>query len=159
LLNIQPGEKIVASQLSGDFILPKEKNKKLVFIAGGIGVTPFRSMIKYLIDKKEKRDITIFYSQKTFNDFAYVNDLDEAEKELGIKTIYTLTEKNLVPTNWNGETGFIDMTMIKKYISDYNDRCYFLSGPHTMVVNFEKTLKNIGIKNSRIIKDFFPGFV
>ena len=55
----------MASQLAGDFILPEDKNKKLVFIAGGIGVTPFRSMIKYLIDKNEKRDIIIFYSNRT----------------------------------------------------------------------------------------------
>ena len=52
LLFLNPGDKIVASQLAGDFVLPKDKNKKLVFIAGGIGITPFRSMIKYLLDTK-----------------------------------------------------------------------------------------------------------
>lgn len=159
LLSLQPGETVVASQLSGDFTLPKDKNKKLVFIAGGIGVTPFRSMIKYLVDQKESRSITVFYSQKTLTDFAYVNDLDQAEEELGIKTIYTLTEKNLIPPTWVGETGFVDLKMIQKYVPDYIERYYYISGPHSMVAAFDKTLKEIGIKENQIIKDFFPGFV
>ena len=60
LISLKRGDIVVASQLAGEFVLPKNKKKKLVFIAGGIGITPFRSMIKYLIDKKEKRDIVLF---------------------------------------------------------------------------------------------------
>ncbi len=158
LINMQPGQTMVASQLSGDFTLPNDKNKKLVFIAGGIGVTPFRSMIKYLIDQKESRAITLFYSQKTLNDFAYVDDLDQAENQLGIKTVYTLTDKKLTPPTWIGETGFVDLKMIQKYVPDYMDRYYYISGPHSMVAAFEKTLKEIGILDNQIIIDYFPGF-
>src|SRR5665647_631894 len=56
LIRMKQDQEIVASQLAGDFTLPQDKNKKLVFIAGGIGITPFRSMIKYMLDKKEKRE-------------------------------------------------------------------------------------------------------
>lgn len=158
LFNMQPGETIVASQLSGDFILPKDKKKKLVFIAGGIGVTPFRSMIKYLVDKNEIRDIKVFYSGRTVQDFAYTKDFDEAEKKLGIKTIYTMTDKTAVPDNWPGECCSIDMNMIIKHVPDFHERYFYISGPHGMVAGFNKTLKTIGVKEDHIICDYFPGF-
>ena len=84
LISLENQGIVVASQLAGDFTLPKDKNKKLIFIAGGIGVTPFRSMIKYLIDNNEKRDIVIFYSNKSFADIAYKEIFDEAAKKLRI---------------------------------------------------------------------------
>ena len=86
LFSMQPGEQVIASQLSGDFTLPRDPNKKLVFIAGGIGVTPFRSMIQFLLDKGERRPITVLYSVRTPQDAVYRDLLDRAERELGIKT-------------------------------------------------------------------------
>ena len=157
LLAMQPGQSIMAGQLAGDFVLPKEKNQKLVFFAGGIGVTPFRSMVKYLIDKKEKRDITIFYANRTPQDVVYKDIFDQAEKSLGIKTIYTVS-KNNASANWKGETGYITEQMIKEKLPDYKDRMFYLSGPRSMITSFEQTLRNMGIKNSHIKTDFFPGF-
>lgn len=141
-------ETIAASQLAGDFILPKDKNKKLVFIAGGIGVTPFRSIIKYLIDKNEKRDIIIFYSNKTAGDVAYKEIFGQAQKKLGIKIIYYLTD----------ESGFLNEKIIQKYAPDFAERMFYISGPRQMVLAFQKTLKNAGIHKNHIKIDFFPGF-
>ncbi|MDP3758689.1 MAG: FAD-binding oxidoreductase, partial [Candidatus Daviesbacteria bacterium] len=78
LANLNPGDSVVASQLSGEFTLPKDLSKKLVFIAGGIGVTPFRSIIKNMIDKNEKRDIVLFYSVKNLADVVYMDIFKEA---------------------------------------------------------------------------------
>ncbi len=91
LLSMKKGDTIVASGLSGDFVLPKDKNKKLVFIAGGIGITPFRSMIKYLLDKNEKRSVTLLYSNRKTEDISYRELFSEAEQKLGLKTFYALT--------------------------------------------------------------------
>jgi hypothetical protein len=85
LMSLEKGWVIVASQLAGDFILPEDKNKKLVFIAGGIGITPFRSMIKYLADKNEKRDIVVFYSNNSVQDIAYKEIFNLAQKKLALK--------------------------------------------------------------------------
>lgn len=158
MLNMAPGQKIVASQLAGDFTMPKNPKAKLVFIAGGIGVTPFRSMIKYLIDKNEKRDIVIFYSNKNVRDIAYKDIFDQAKISLGLKVIYTLTEKNSAQEGWFGRVGHIDGNMIKQEVPDYKERTFYLSGPHAMVTAFEKTLKDLGVSNSQIKIDFFPGF-
>lgn len=157
MLNMRPGQKIVASQLAGDFTLPGDLKEKLVFIAGGIGITPFRSMVKYLIDKNEKRDIIIFYSNRTMDDIAYKEVFDEAQNRLGIKTVYVLTNKNTNPS-WGGEIGHVDGKMIAHQAPDYLHRIFYLSGSHAMVAAFEKTLKDLGVSRGRIKIDFFPGF-
>lgn len=159
LLAMKPGDTIVASQLAGDFVLPKKKEQKLILIAGGIGITPFHSMIAYLLNRSERRPITLFYSCKTSADFAYTRDFDEAEVKLGIKTIYTITDKQSAPTDWNGETGYVTEAMIRKYAPDYSERIFYLSGPHVMVTAFEQTLQQMGVPRNHIKKDFFPGLV
>lgn len=159
LLFLKSGDNIIASQCAGEFVMPKDVNKKLVFIAGGIGVTPFRSMIKYCIDKNEKRDIVLLYSNKNVSDIAYKNIFEEAENKLGIKTLYVVTNeeyKNLEDLNMR--TGFINNKMIEKEIPDYKERIFYISGPHAMVSAFEKTLFEMGVSKNQIKTDFFPGF-
>ena len=158
LLSMSNGDAIVASQLAGDFILPKDKNKKLIFIAGGIGVTPFRSIVKYLIDNNEKRDVVIFYSNRSFSDIAYKDIFDQASQKFGIKTIYCLSDLNSIPQDWKGEKGFVNKEMIKKYAPDFMDRMFYISGPRSMILAVQKSLKDTGIHKSHIKTDFFPGF-
>lgn len=164
LQNLTSEDKVVATQLSGDFILPfgfaqgKPSNKKLVFIAGGIGITPFRSMIKYLLDKNQKSNITLVYSNKNASDIVYKDIFDKAEEEIGLKNIYTLTDEENLPEGWKGERGRVSAEMIGK-IPNYKEAIYFLSGPHSLVSSFEKVLRGMGIPRRRIKKDFFPGYV
>lgn len=158
LLSLPRGDKILAGNLSGDFTMPKDENKKLVFIAGGIGITPFRSMIKYLLDKNEKRNIVIFYSNKKEEDIVYKDILDQGLEELGIKTIYNLTEIENVSKSWKGKIGRLDSQMITKEVPDYKERVFYLSGPHAMVKGFEDVLNTIGISKDKVKKDFFPGY-
>ena len=148
------GEAIIASQLSGDFILPKDQKKKLVFIAGGIGVTPFRSMIKYLIDKNEVRDIVLLYTNRFPHDIAY-KDIFEEAKKFGIRTIYTVTERT---EGWTGNTGYINKEMISKEIPDFGTRTFYISGPHGMVESYHSMLRGMGISQKNIKTDYFPGF-
>ena len=151
------GDKLIASQLSGDFVLPRNKKKKLVFIAGGIGITPFRSMIKYLVDTKQKRDIVLIYSNKKEIDIVYKDVFDQAARELGVKIIYTLTDLK-VGEKWEGHKGSVDGRMILEEIKDWADRTYYISGPPSMVVGVEKTIENLGVSSRHIKTDFFPGF-
>jgi glycine betaine catabolism B len=159
LLSIDNDKMIIASQRAGDFTLPADPKKKLVFLAGGIGVTPFRSILKYLIDKHESRDIVVVYSNKYQSEIVYTDVLTEAEKKLKAKIIYTLTDKNHIPHDWQGKTGRVDEELIKKEIPDYLDRHFYLSGPHAMVTAFETVLKKMSVSPEKIKTDFFPGFV
>jgi len=158
LLAMRPGDEIVASQLAGDFVLPADKRAKLVFMAGGIGITPFRSMIRDLLDHDEKRPIAVFYSNRTAPEIVYRDVLEEARRRLGIETVYTLTDANSIPPDWQGATGRVNAEMIAKTVPDYRERTFYLSGPRSLVVGFEEVLGKIGIPKSRIKTDFFPGF-
>lgn len=152
------GSELLAGSIAGDFTLPRNKKRKLAFIAGGIGVTPFRSIAKYLIDSKEKRDVVLFYSNKTQQEIAYKDVFDEAERaNTGFRTIYTLTDKGIPPT-WTGERGYVDAAMIARQVPDYKERTFYISGPHSMVDVFKKTLRQMGVSRFRIKTDFFPGF-
>ncbi len=157
LAAMKVGSVISASHLAGGFVMPKNKEKKLVFIAGGIGVTPFRSMVQYLLDKGERRDIVLFYSVRTAADIAYKDIFDRAQTELGIKTIYALSaEKESVPGTLNG---LVDATLIAREVPDYLERTFYISGPHTMVDSFKRTLTGMDVSRFKIKSDFFPGLV
>ncbi len=155
---LQPGDEIVGGQLAGDFVLPKDERKKLVFLAGGIGITPFRSMVKYLADCEEKRDIVLLYSNRTADEIAYREIFDEAAHTIGLKTIYavTSTEGTLPP---NGYRGRIDAGLIVKTIPDYRERTFYISGTRAMVTSLRETLRAMHIPGRHIKTDFFPGFV
>lgn len=158
LLEINSKQLIGASQLSGDFVLPKDNSQKLAFIAGGIGITPFRSMIKYLIDTNDKRSVVLFYSNKVVSEIAYKEVFDEAATKVAVKTVYTLTDKAQVPKRWSGYQGYVDAAMIAREAPDYKERVFYISGPHMMVVAFEKVLQDMGVPKKHIRVDFFPGF-
>ncbi len=159
MINMDESTPIVAGQLAGDFTLPKNPHTKLVFIAGGIGITPFRSMAKYLIDNNEKRDIVLLYSNKNISEIAYEDVFEEARNKLSMKTIFTLTDQESIPRGWSGKVGKIDAKTIQEEVPDYQNRIFYLSGPQAMVKAFDKTLKEMGIPPRHIKKDFFPGFV
>jgi glycine betaine catabolism B len=157
LLDLDDQRKIVASQLTGDFTLPNDKKKKLVFIAGGIGVTPFRSIAKYLIDKNEKRDIVLFFACSSPTEFIYQEIFDKA-KNIGLRTNYVITKKENAPKNWQGIVGYLSPETVREKLPDYKERDYYLSGPISMVEAYKSLLSKLGIPKHRIHTDYFPGF-
>lgn len=156
LLSMKIGATLVAGQLGGDFTMPKNKKKKLAFIAGGIGVTPFRSMIQYLLDKRELRDITLLYSNRAPEDAVYADIFEKARREIGTKTVYAFSDKNIqLPA---GAVSAIDANTIMQRVPDYGERIFYISGPQGMVTSFKEMLLGIGVKRSQIKTDYFPGF-
>ncbi len=158
LLEMNTGSQIIAGYRSGDFVLPRDPAQKLVFIAGGIGITPFRSIIKYLIDTGERRNIILIYSNKTAQEICYRDVFDEAQKRIGTKTLYTLTDREHVPAGWTGHVGRIDGSAVESEIPDYGERLFYISGPNSLVQGFKNTLKSMGVQEGSIKTDFFPGF-
>lgn len=156
MLLLEEGEEIIGAQLSGDFTLPEDKKKKLVFVAGGIGVTPFRSMVKYLIDKNEKRDMVLFYCASDPREFVY-KDIFASGAEIGLKTVYVVTGKENI-AGWSGEAGRITPEMLEKYVPDYRERKFYISGPNAMVEGYKKLLHTLSVGRENIVTDYFPGF-
>ncbi len=155
---LRPGSEVVASQLGGDFTLPSQPQLPCVFIAGGIGVTPFRSMISSLLATNQARDITLFYSVPSPAELAYDDVFEQARAEIGLNTVYTLTDPTKVPARWVGRQGFIDPPMIAAEVPDYQQRLFYISGPNSMVDHFKSVLRSMGIAPQHIKTDFFPGF-
>jgi ferredoxin-NADP reductase len=152
---MQPGDRIFASQLAGSFTLPADPRRKLAFIAGGIGITPFRSMLQYLVDRGEARPIVVVYGNERMRDIAYRDVLDAARERLGIPTHYAVAKetapKGVYP-------GIIDARFIRYAVPDFRDRVFYVSGPQTMVAAVRRTLRRMGVRRSRIKVDLFTGF-
>ncbi len=148
---------VLAGQLAGDFTLPEDASRKLAFIAGGIGITPFRSMLKYLLDTRQQRDIAVLYANSAPQDIVYQDVLTDAQARLGARVIYTLTDPTQVPRGWQGAQGRIDERMIAAAIPDYRERAFYLSGPPPMVRATEAALHRLGVPRSHIKTDYFPG--
>lgn len=148
LKNLKLGAEIIVNNLSGDFVLPRDERRKLVFIAGGIGITPFRSIMKYLLDAGECRDIILLYSIKNENEIVFRDIFEEMEKSCTTKTKYVVTEKD----------GYIDEALLKKEVPDWPERLFYVSGPEPMVAAFEKMLAAMGVRRPNIKRDYFPGY-
>lgn len=156
LMAMQPGEAISAAQLTGNFVLPKDKAKKLVFIAGGIGITPFRSMMKYLVDNNDTRSITLYYTSLSAYGFGFW-DLFNQAMSVGLRPYYVITGQE-IPPGWAGKSGFLTAENIKTEVADYKNNMYYLSGPPMMVGGYKKMLLSAGIPRKNIKTDYFPGF-
>lgn len=158
LSEITKHSQIMAAQLSGDFVMPKDQTQKLAFIAGGIGVTPYRSMIKYLTDKNERRDVKLLYSEKNHQELAYTEVFEAARKQLGIETVYFLTGQTDALRDSRVRSGLIDAAAIKRELPDYLERRFYISGPRPMVTAIKHTLGELGVPARQIKTDYFPGY-
>lgn len=141
LADLERGATLSVGSLAGDFVLPRTAPHKLAFIAGGIGVTPFRSMLGHLLATGERRDIVLLYSTKSEAEVVYRDLFARAERELGVKVSYVR---------------LIDEQMIRELIPDYRKRTFYLSGPDAMVSSFRKMLRHLGVYGVKT--DYFPGF-
>ena len=156
LAALRPGARMSVSQLRGDFTLPADESRKLAFIAGGIGITTFASMMRHFIDEKYAPPAVLFYCNRSYEDIAYRELFEQARSELGIKTIYAVNDGPAPVPHMH--IGFIDTALIKSEIPDYAERTFYLSGPRSMVVAFERQLSELGVSRTHIKTDFFPGF-
>ena len=155
---MKPGDLIIAGELGGDFVLPRDQSLPLAFVAGGIGITPFRSMVKYLLDKGERRDIVLLYSCSTEEELVFRELFDEARCRIGLKTVYTLTDTHRIPQAWCGQRGPIDARMMRGEVPAIRQRRFFVSGPPGMVNAMVTTLHAAGVPRRQVRTDSFLGY-
>jgi ferredoxin-NADP reductase len=156
LAAMQVGDYLYGSQIAGEFLLPKDPTTKLLFIAGGIGITPFRSMLQYLIDSQQQRDIALLYVASDSHAFIY-SEVLQAAAQYGLKTVYILSAPD-IPPDWRGESGNISKDLLIRTMPDYKDRHCYISGPNQMVMATRKTLTDSGVKRGHIRTDYFSGY-
>lgn len=152
---LQPGDRVFAGQPAGDFTLPRNPGQKLAFLAGGVGVTPFRAMVEHLLIAREARSITLLYGSEKQADIAYRDLFDRAASELQMKTVYVLAgERVLAP---GMAQGMIDERTIAAEIPDFAERLFYIAGPPAMVTASRAALRRLGVRPARIKLDYFPG--
>ena len=157
-LQSMPGDMPMSiGQLGGDFVLPKDTSQKLAFIAGGIGITPFRSMVKYLADTGDTRSVKLLYGERSVNDIAYGEVFEEARHKVAVDTTY-ITAAPADPTSTFIQTGRIDKRTIQSQIPDYAERIFYVSGPQPMVRSIKDSLLQLGVPKHRIKLDYFSGY-
>ena len=156
LLNLAPGEFIYASQLAGDFLLPKIKDKKakpkLGFIAGGIGITPFISHLHNMSDTKKYAEVDLYYCCENRNELVYKKPLEKLNLPLSIIPVIGSGEATK-----DEEPGRINVDMIKRRTPDFLERVWYMSGPPGMVDAYSSLLRQLGVPSKNIKKDFFSG--
>lgn len=156
LQSLSEGDSIYISQLIGDFTLPPApRESHSVLIAGGIGVTPFRSIIQHAKDTGESLNATLFYCSNQPSELAF-ETLFEDDKLSDFYYVPVVTSDSIF--NWTGEQGFIDRDMIKRHVTNPLEAHYYLSGPPGMVRAYSDILKKMGVSSSHIETDFFPGY-
>jgi glycine betaine catabolism B len=144
----------------GAFLFGYDK-PKIAFLTGGIGVTPVRSMLRYLTDTKGGarivgQELTVFYGSMTEDGIVYKDDFDEFEKAIpGLRVIHVIT--NAGP-GWEGYSGFITAGIIRAELSEPKDWTYYVVGPPPMITAMDKVLEQLEIPQGQIVVESFTGY-
>lgn len=153
LFTLLPNSKISLQEPAGGFVLRKKNAMPKVFLAGGIGITPFYSMI--CSHKKIATRVTLIASFSKKKNICFEKDLEKIAKEnKNIRIIYTISQEK-----WNGEEGRISETIIKKYVPNFHDVEFMIAGGEQMVYDTEDLLHSMKVKEEKIRIDIFTGYV
>ena len=140
------------------FVLPEATSNEIVFLGGGIGITPFRSMAKYATDSDSKYRITLLYSSRSSREIIYHNLWEELEKtNNNLSVVHTISRPEESP-GWAGRTGRIDAGMIRASVKDLNNSIFYICGPPALVNALSEMLRLIRIDVHNIHVESFSGY-
>jgi glycine betaine catabolism B len=174
LSSLEEGTKVKIRGPEGQFVLHQDYSKPAVFLSGGIGVTPFRTMIKYATDKQLPVKIVMFDSNRNINNILFKKEFDDwANINKNLRIIYTISEgedrqheqssssSTAKKNDWKGEYGRIDKAMILKYLDTnaLNNSIFYICGPPSMLKAMQTLLQeDLNISKERIKVEEFTGY-
>ncbi len=143
----------------GSLTLHSDARIPTVFLSGGIGVTPVRSIVLQATHEKLPHKIILFDSNRRPEDSAFLDELAEAQKKNPNFTLVgTMTGMEKSSKTWGGETGFVTKAMLIKSVHDLSLPIFYISGPPAMVAAMRKILDDSGVKNDKIRTEEFSGY-
>lgn len=156
LNEMQTGDGVEIGKIEGSFVLPDETDKPIVFIALGIGITPYRSMLRYAFEENKPYNFTLIYSDGEIESMAFLDEMKQMEKEHpdNLKFIQVVTKDE----DWQGENRHVDADFLKDYVGDINQPLYYISGPPKAVFAVRDNFKDAGIPENQIKADDFYGY-
>jgi ferredoxin-NADP reductase len=156
LVELPVGTEVEVEQPKGDFALPEDTEPHYVFIAGGIGITVFRSMLRYIDDTGEPYRVTLVYSNRDRESAAFLDELEELDARADwFRLVATMTQD----PNWGGESRRVDAEMLLDVLGgDLGAYTFVVAGPPAMTEGVVETLKGAGVQEERILSDRFSGY-
>lgn len=154
LMEAQTGLEVEIGSVGGHAVL-KESEKPIVLIAGGIGIAPFMSVIRFAKEQSLSRPITLFYANKDRDSAVFLDELESYSKE---NSLFRFIPIMLHDESLEGEKNRIDSSLINKYLQNINDNKYFITGAKDFVLSVLRVLTETGIDMSNITIEIFTGY-
>jgi len=156
LVELPVGAEVDVEQPRGKFVLPEDASRPLVFVAGGIGITAFRSMLRYIQDERLPHRVTLIYSNRDRESTAFLDELEQIEQtNPNIRLIVTMTNDG----GWPGERRRVDANFFAEYLGEnLNDVTYLVAGPPGMAEAATDALKEASVADDLISTDSFSGY-
>ncbi len=157
LAELPIGAEVKVSDPQGIMTLPKTIDRPVVFLAGGIGITPFLAMARHATRNTPNQKISLFYSSRTAKDAVFLDELTRMDKtNSNFKLIATISDETM--TDWQGETGRIDAEMLNHHLDDIHAPIYYLVGSPAMVMSMRTLLEKQGVAEQDIHTEEFSGY-
>jgi ferredoxin-NADP reductase len=156
LRELPVGAEVEVEPPKGSFGLPEDTSRPLVFVAGGIGITVFRSMLRYIREEELPYRVTLVYSNRDRESTAFLDELQELERELAdFRLILTMTQDPA----WEGETRKIDAQFFQDYLAeDLDESTFLVAGPPAMAKGVQEALEHAGVEEDRIVAESYSGY-
>jgi ferredoxin-NADP reductase len=155
LAELEVGDEVQVEEPKGSFLLPEETDAEYVFVAGGIGITVFRSMLRYIADEGLPYRITLVYSNRDRESAAFLDELDELERRItGLRVVLTMTDE----PGWEGETRHLDAEVLGELLGGLEGKTFLVAGPPPMAEAVAESLKSAGLPDERVRSDTFSGY-
>lgn len=157
LSGLAPGAGLTLKGPYGDFVLPADTRTPVVFITGGIGITPVRSMLLQALSDDDGRHLVLFYANRRPQDAAFLDELQGACKGTSRCTLIATMTAPSAP-GWRGERGHVDEAMLARYLDDVQAPLYYLDGPPALVAAMRAMLVRLGVAEDRVRTEEFAGY-
>ena len=156
LRELPVGTEVEVEAPKGNFALPDDTSRPLVFVAGGIGITVFRSMLRYIREERLTHRVTLIYSNRDRESTAFLEELRELERELrDLRVVFTMTQD----PSWEGETRKIDAQFFADYLDgDLNEYTFLVAGPPAMTEGVQQALTEAGAREGNVIAERYSGY-
>jgi ferredoxin-NADP reductase len=150
------GAEVDVESPKGNFVLPENTSRPLVFVAGGIGITVFRSMLRYIREERLPYRVTLIYSNRDRESTAFLDELREFEQALpDFRLILTMTQD----PGWKGETRKVDGKFVKDHLDeDLNRYTFLVAGPPAMAEGMQQALEEAGVQDENVIAERYSGY-
>jgi ferredoxin-NADP reductase len=155
LAELEVGDEVEVEEPKGDYRLPEDTSRDYVFVAGGIGITVFRSMLRYIADTGEPYRVTLVYSNRDRESTPFLDELQELEGRIpGLKLVLTMTEDD----GWDGETRRVDAEMLRDHLGELGAHTFLVAGPPPMVEAVVEQISGAGVPDEQVFPDRFSGY-